>query len=182
MTVIRQVRLCGLGGQGIVLAGLLLGQAGVIDGKYVSGSSSYGAQARGSECTSDIIFSDHPIDYPHLTAADVLVAMSQRTYDLYSKDVREPSGFILYDRGMVTPGDDLLVRQEGIPATEYAVKKLKNKQMANILLMGALVEIRKLVSSKAMKKAILFHVSERFKEINLKTLRLGMEMARRKDG
>ena len=178
MAKITQVCLSGFGGQGIILAGLLLGQAGVTDGRYVSGSSSYGAQARGSDCTSEIVFSDHPIDYPHLIEADYLIAMSQKTYDLSSKEVMEGSGLILYDQGIVTPKEDLKVKQVGFPATEYSVKKLKNKQMANILLLGAFVEITKLVSLKAMKKAMSTHVSEQFKEINLKALQLGMELAR----
>jgi 2-oxoglutarate ferredoxin oxidoreductase subunit gamma len=76
MTEIKQVRLSGLGGQGIVLSGMLLGQAGVMEGKYIAGSNSYGAQARGSGCKSEIVFSDSPINYPHLTISDVLVAMS----------------------------------------------------------------------------------------------------------
>ena len=93
MTDIKQIRMSGFGGQGILLAGALLGEAGVIEGKWVSGSNSYGAQARGSGCKSEIIFSNAPIDYPHLTTADFLVAMSQGTYDLYVRDVREWVGF-----------------------------------------------------------------------------------------
>jgi 2-oxoglutarate ferredoxin oxidoreductase subunit gamma len=74
MPNIMQVRLAGLGGQGVILAGLLLGQAGVFDGRSVSGSNFYGAQARGSGCKSEIVFSDGPIDFPHLVTADILVA------------------------------------------------------------------------------------------------------------
>ena len=98
MPEITQVRLSGFGGQGIVLAGILLGEAGVIDGKYISGSNSYGAQARGSECKSEVVFSDRPIDFPHLTTADILVAMSQGAYDMFCEDVKERSGLILYDQ------------------------------------------------------------------------------------
>ena len=68
------------------------GEAGVIDGKYISGSNSYGAQARGSGCKSEIVFSDRPIDFPHLTTADILVAMSQGAYDIYCEDVKEDLG------------------------------------------------------------------------------------------
>ena len=87
MTEMIQVRLSGFGGQGIILAGLLLGQAGVIEGKYIAGSDSYGAQARGSGCKSEIVFSDGPIDFPHLITSDILVAMSQGAYHTYCKDV-----------------------------------------------------------------------------------------------
>jgi len=72
--------------------------------------------------------------------------MSQKTYDQYAKEVKEASGLILYDQGMVTPKEDMRVRQAGFPATEVSVKKLRNKQMANIVLVGAFVETTKLVS------------------------------------
>jgi len=178
MSEIRQVRLSGFGGQGVVLAGVLLGEAGVIDGRYVSGSNSYGAQARGSGCKSEIVFSDGPIDFPHLITADILVALSQGAYDLYCGDIKESGGIILYDQGPVTPREGLDLKQIGIPATECALKQLKNKQVANIILVGALIETTKLVSSEAMEKAMKTHVSERFRALNLEALRLGLELGR----
>jgi 2-oxoglutarate ferredoxin oxidoreductase subunit gamma len=182
MTEIKQVRLGGFGGQGVVLAGLLLGQAGVIDGKYIAGSNSYGAQARGSGCKSEIVFSDGPVAFPHLTTADFLIAMSQGAYDLYGGEVKEESGLILYDLGFVSPRDDLKIKQIGIPATDVSVKKLKNKQVSNIVFLGALLEITRIVSSRAIRKAISMHVSERFRSLNLKALRAGMELGRKCDG
>lgn len=182
MTGIKQVRLSGFGGQGVVLAGLLLGQAGVFDGKYISGSNSYGAQARGSGCKSEVIFSDGPVDFPHLTTADILVAMSQGAYDLYCQDVKKESGLILYDQGFVTPREDLRVKHLAIPATDVSIKRLKNKQAANIVFLGALIEVTHIVSPKAIRKAILVHVGERFQSLNLKALRVGMELGRKMDG
>lgn len=182
MTEIKQVRLSGLGGQGVVLSGVLLGQAGVMDGKYIAGSNSYGAEARGSGCESEIVFSDSPIDYPHLTKPDILVAMSQGTYDFYFRDVREESGLILYDEGLVKPRQELKVKQWGVPATEYAIKRLKNKQVANIVILGALVKTTQIVSAKALQKAIVLHISERFRELNLKAFRLGKELGKKIHG
>ena len=182
MTEIKQVRLSGTGGQGVLLAGALLGEAGVIEGRWVSGSNSYGAQARGSGCKAEIVFSSAPIDYPHLTAADFFVAMSQSTYDLYAPDVKEGTGVILYDEGLVKPEEDRGVRQIGIPATEQALKKLNNKQGANIVLLGAFVEKTGIVSPKAIQKAMKIHVSERFRELNLKAFEIGRELGRRANG
>jgi len=182
MAEIKQVRLSGFGGQGVVLAGVLLGEAGVIDGQHVSGSNSYGAQARGSGCKAEIVFADDPIDFPHLVKADILVAMSQGSYDLYYGDVKESSGFILYDQSLVTIKEGLKVRQIGIPATEYAIKRLKNKQVANIVLLGALIETTKIVSPRAIREAIHTHVSERFQSLNLKALRIGMDLGRQVHG
>lgn len=182
MSDIKQVRLSGFGGQGVVLAGLLLGQAGVFDGKYISGSNSYGAQARGSGCKSEIVFSDGPVDFPHLTIADILIAMSQGAYNTYCTEVRKESGLILFDQGFVTPRDDLNVKHIGIPATEVSVKRLKNKQVSNIVFLGALVEITQIVSRGAIRKALSKHISERFRLLNLKALRLGMELGRKFNG
>jgi len=182
MGEITQVRVSGFGGQGVVLAGLLLGAAGVLEGRYVAGSNSYGAQARGSGCKSEIVFSDCPVDFPHLTTADVLMAMSQGAYDMYFRDMKERSGLILYDSGLVTPKENPQIRQIGLPATETAVKKLKNKQVANIVFLGGLIEITRIVSSKAIRKAIQRHVSERFRSLNLKALTAGMALGRQIHG
>jgi 2-oxoglutarate ferredoxin oxidoreductase subunit gamma len=182
MTEIAQVRFSGFGGQGVVLAGALLGEAGVGDGKHVAGSSSYGAQARGSGCKSEIVLSDGPIDFPHLTTADILVAMSQGAYNVSWEDVREGSGVILYDQGQVTPKEGRAIKQIGIPATEHALKRLKNKQVANIVLLGSLAETTKIVSSEALRKAIRTQVSEPFRSLNLKALRIGIELGRRAIG
>jgi 2-oxoglutarate ferredoxin oxidoreductase subunit gamma len=182
MSEITQVRLSGFGGQGVVLAGMLLGQAGAIDGKYVSGSNSYGVQARGSGCKSEIIYSNGPIDFPHLIHADILVAMSQGAYNQYCDDVKAVSGLILYDQGQVTPREGIEVKQIGIPATEQAFKKLKNKQVANIVFLGALIERTGVVSLEAMEKAMQAHLSKRFRALNLKALRLGLKLGRQVHG
>ena len=179
MTKMMQVRLSGFGGQGIILGGLLLGQAGVIEGKYIAGSDSYGAQARGSGCKSEIVFSNGPIDFPHLISADILVAMSQGAYHAYCKDVKD-QGLIFYDQGLVTP-KELGVQQRGIAATEISIKRLKNKQVANIVLLGVVVETTRIVSPKAFQKAIALHISERLRTLNLKALRTGMELGKKID-
>jgi 2-oxoglutarate ferredoxin oxidoreductase subunit gamma len=180
MTERMQFRLGGFGGQGIILAGLLLGQAGVNEGKFVAGSDSYGAQARGSGCKSEIVFSDRPIDFPHLITSDVLVAMSQGAYQAYFNDVKE-GGLIFYDQGLVTPETLPNVKQRGVSATEIAIKKLKNKQVANIILLGAFIEATRIVSSKAIRKAIALHVGDRFRTLNLRALRMGMELGKKID-
>jgi len=176
MSEIKQIRLSGFGGQGIILAGALLGEAGVIDGKYVAESSSYGAQARGSGCKSEVVFSNSPIDFPHVTIADILFVMSQGTYDTYCEDVKTDSGLILYDESQVVAKKDLNVKQVGIPAAENAIKKLQNNQVANIILLGTLIKMTKIVSLEAIQEAIRIHVSERFRDLNLKALQIGIEL------
>jgi len=87
--MVRQVRICGFGGQGVVLAGVILGEAAVLDGKWAAGASSYGAQARGGYARSDLVISDRPIVYPRVMEADLLVAMAQSAYDRYSTELAQ---------------------------------------------------------------------------------------------
>ena len=79
----KQVMLCGLGGQGIVLAGAILGQAAFNDGKWVSSTGSYGAAARGGACRAEVVISETPIIFPYVIAADMLIAMYQTAHDKY---------------------------------------------------------------------------------------------------
>lgn len=182
MKPITQVRFCGFGGQGIVLAGILLGQAGVLDGRFVAGSNSYGAQARGSGCKAEIVLSDNPIDFPHLIMADILVAMSQGGYEQYAPDVRPTSGLILYDQGQVNPKEDLALRQVAVPATNRALNALKSKQGANIVFLGALIGVTDILSVRAMQKAIRLHFTERFRKSNLEALKIGLRIGRQVRG
>jgi len=177
-----QIRIGGLGGQGVVLAGLLLGEAGVIDGKYVSGSNYYGARARGSECKSEIILSEDPIDFPLVSIPDILLALSQSAYDSWHRDLKETSGLIFYDEGVITPRKKLRVRQMGFPATEVATKRLNDKQVANLILLGGFVEITRMVSSSALRRAIKQHIHQRLWPLNLKAFQAGAELARRIHG
>jgi 2-oxoglutarate ferredoxin oxidoreductase subunit gamma len=181
MPEISQIRLSGLGGQGVILIGNLLGQAGMVEGKYASSSSAYGPQARGGWCKAEVVLSVAPIDFPHVIMADILVALSQNAYTMYHGEVKE-SGLIFYEKGLVTPKEDLKVRQIGIPARDYAVKELNNDQAANMVLLGALVEITGVVSIEAAREAIRANVSERFLEVNLNAFQAGMTLGRQING
>ena len=176
MKKVIQVRLAGFGGQGIVLMGLILGEAGALDGRHVSGSNSYGAQARGSACKSEVIICDDPIDFPHVIKADVLAVLSQGAYTAYREDVPD-SGLILFDETRVRPDEPRRVRHRGIAASDYALKGLGNGQVANMVMLGALVAVTGIVSVDAVRKAISLHVGETFRAINLKAFAAGVELA-----
>jgi 2-oxoglutarate ferredoxin oxidoreductase subunit gamma len=171
MSGIVQIRLGGLGGQGIVLAGILLGHAGIIDGRWVSGANSYGAQARGSACKAEVILSEEPVDFPHILEVDILVAMSQNAYERFVKDVKD-GGMVIFDKQLVKPGDSIPVHQP-IPATEVAIHEMGNKQVANIVMLGALTALTHVVSKESIEAAIMEHIPTRFRKINLKAVKTG---------
>jgi 2-oxoglutarate ferredoxin oxidoreductase subunit gamma len=165
-----QVRLGGFGGQGIVLAGLLLGRAATFDGKFVAGFNSYGVQARGAACRSEVVISDDPIDFPHVTIPDIVAVMSQRAYDLFSRRVAK-DGLIFYDSQFIVPR-----RQRGlvpVPATGMALQDLGDRRFANVILLAAVVTKTGIVSQGALLRAIDESVTDRLIEVNKKATQLG---------
>ena len=177
MGELRQIRISGFGGQGVVLAGTILGHAATRDGKWVAGASSYGAQARGGSARSDVVVSDAPIVYPHVIEADVLVAMAQTAYNKYVEELAE-GALILYDDEMVTPRSMDGVTQLGVPATSQAIKELNQKQSANIVILGACAAITEMVTKEALIAAITENVSARFRDLNVRALELGFRLGK----
>jgi 2-oxoglutarate ferredoxin oxidoreductase subunit gamma len=175
MAEIKQVRLGGFGGQGIVLAGTVLGYAAIYEGKWVAGSSSYGAAARGGNCYYDMVISNQPIIFPHVIRADVLAVMSQGAYDECLSLVEH--GIVIYDKRLVSIHEVDALRQVAIPATDLAIDELGNKQVANMIMLGALAGITKLVSKNALISAIEQSVAKRFKELNVKAAELGFRLS-----
>ena len=165
-----QVRFGGFGGQGIVLAGLLLGRAATFEGKFVAGSNSYGVAARGAACRSEVVISEDPIDFPQVTIPDIVVVMSQRAYDLFSRQVAK-GGLIFYDSQFIVPH-----RQRGmveVPATEMALRNVEEKRVANVILLAAVVGQTGIVSQGALLRAIDESVKGKFLELNRKAAALG---------
>jgi 2-oxoglutarate ferredoxin oxidoreductase subunit gamma len=177
MAPIKQVILCGFGGQGIVLAGTILGQAAFSDGKWVSNTNSYGSAARGGTCRAEVVISDRPIVFPYVIAADTLIAMYQTAYDKYIQRVKPVEGVVIYDEWVI-PGEVKGVEHVGIPATETAVKELDNRTVANVIIMSAAVDMTDLVSRNALESAIREIIPEGLKQLNLKAMDIGFKLAR----
>lgn len=175
---VKQIRFSGIGGQGMVLAGTILGYAGVHDGKWVYGSEEYGAQARGGSAESEVIIAEHPVKFPHIIKSDVLVVLAQSAYDSWIDNVDEKGALVIYCDHAVTPKELNSAKQIGMPATHIAIHELHTKQVANIVILGATVALTGVVSKGAVVKAINENVKERFKEINLKAFDLGYNLGR----
>ncbi len=176
---LRQIRITGFGGQGVVLAGTILGHAAIKDGKWAAGSSSYGAQARGGSARADLVVSDGPIVFPHVIEADVLVTMAQTAYDKYGKELAQES-WVIYDDELVCPRALDGAMQIGVPATSSAIKELNQRQSANIVILGASAALTGVVSKNALIASIVANVSERFRDLNLKAFELGYHLGKQR--
>lgn len=175
-----QVRFAGLGGQGILLMGEILGEAAVLDKKYVGQTASYGSEARGSACRSDVVISDSWIDFPEVTEADVLACMSQGTYDQLSRKINPEKAVVFYDAQMVKPDPALKAGQIPVPATERAFGEFNNRMVANIVLLGAVAAGVSLVREESLFKSLANRVPPAFLELNRKALALGFELGKNK--
>jgi len=174
----HQVLIAGEAGQGVVVQGILLAEAAVAAGKWVAQTARYGAAMRGGEATSDVVISDEPIDFPEVEEPDIVIAISQMTYDKYVVG-KEHVKFVVSDPFFVKAKDlGSGVRQVSVPATDLAIKTLGSAQPSNIIIVGALAELTGVVSSESVIEAMDKNFSARFREANLKALKLGQELVR----
>jgi len=170
-----EVRIGGLGGQGVVLAGQILGRAAVCDGKNAVQTQSYGAEARGSIAKSEVIISESKIGFPAVRKCDVLIAMNQETLDKHLKDLKE-DGILIVDSTYVQKISEVKAKIFRFPATEHSEKAFGNKIYANMLMLGALTKITKIVSEKAMGKAIEDSIPKKVANINIQAYETGKKL------
>jgi 2-oxoglutarate ferredoxin oxidoreductase subunit gamma len=177
MTVRWTVMFGGFGGQGIVLSSVVLGLAAVYDGKYATQRASYGSEARGGRCRSEVIISDEEISYPLIDHLGILVVMSQQAFDSYLDEL-EPSGDLFFDpdmvRGLVRRRD---INTLKIPAANTA-DKLGNRIVANMVMLGALRAMTEIVSKDALQRSVKDSVAPTFYEIDLRALEEGERIMR----
>jgi 2-oxoglutarate ferredoxin oxidoreductase subunit gamma len=170
-----EIRFGGFGGQGIIRSGIILGRAASIyDGNFATMNQSFGPEARGGACSSQIVISEDRILYPYVTDSDVLVAMSQEGYDKFKPEVKDKSGVVLYDEDLVKLKKDKKAKYYPIRATKMA-EDLGNRIIANVVMLGFLTAIAKPVSIESMEKAIPESVPSRFAELNLNAFRQGYD-------
>ncbi len=167
----KEIRFSGFGGQGVILMGHILGKAAVLDGNEVSLTQSYGPEARGGACSTDIIVSDEDIYYPQVRDMDILVSMSQEALNNYLPELGE-DGDLIIDTGLVESSDRDFI---GIPATQIAKDELGTRIVSNIVMLGYIVGGTGLVSEGSMKEAIKELVPEGTEEKNIQAFEMGSE-------
>jgi 2-oxoglutarate ferredoxin oxidoreductase subunit gamma len=172
------LRISGFGGQGVILAGYVVGKAAALyDHRYATLVQSYGPEARGSACSAQVIISDEPIHYPYLTGSDILIAMSQEAYTSFAGEV-VPGGVLLLDEDLVV-GETVRpdVRLFRIPATRLA-EEIGHRIVANVVMLGSLTALAPVTTVKAMMQALASSFPPTVLAVNQKAFELGYESAR----
>jgi 2-oxoglutarate ferredoxin oxidoreductase subunit gamma len=178
MSLHYEIRLSGAGGQGLILIGKILAEAAAIyDGKNATQSQSYGPEARGGASRSEVIISDEDIDYPKATDIDLLVAMTQEAADKYASEVKD-GGIIIVDSGFVKNLPKGNFKVHNYPITQTAEEIIGKKLVANIIALGIIEQLSKIISEKAMISAIRARVPKGTEEINIKAFNEGQKLAK----
>lgn len=170
-----EVQLAGFGGQGIILAGHILGKAAALyDGKHAILTQSYGPEARGGACAADLIISDEAIDYPIVTAPSIVVCMSQEAFTKYGAAAAEGAQLIV-DTDLV----EAAARKgwlRHVPATRLATD-LGNRIIANMVMLGFFGAVTDVVSREALEEAIRTTVRAKTVDLNIGAFARGFEHA-----
>ncbi|MGD9347260.1 MAG: 2-oxoacid:acceptor oxidoreductase family protein [Candidatus Aminicenantes bacterium] len=170
-----EIRFSGFGGQGIIRCALISGKAlSLFDGKNASMNQSFGPEARGSACSSQLVVSGERVLYPYITKPEILVSMSQEAYEKYEPELRD-DGMLIIDTDLVKPKPLRgKIQMFAIPSTRFA-EELGNRIIANLVMLGFFTAVTKVVTPDAMKQALPGLVPDRFLDLNIRAFDKGYE-------
>lgn len=174
MTNQCEIRLSGSGGQGLILAGIILAEAALDDGKNAVQSQSYGPEARGGASKAEVIISNDDINYPKVKECDILLALTQVALNKYISTLKKDGTLIIDSSLQISNRDDIKVIS--VPILETATEELQKPMVANIVALGVLNKLAKLVSEKSLEEAVLSRVPRGTEELNQKALLKGYEL------
>lgn len=167
------IRICGVGGMGVILTSVILGKAAIYNNKNALQTQSYGAEQRGTKVRSDVIISEEEtINYPVIDKADVLIAFSQEALEFYLP-ITKKDGLIFINSDNIQY-EEKRNNVHKIPATTLAME-LNDKRVANIIMLGALIKATAVVSKESLIKSITDTVKEKYKELNIQAFLKGYE-------
>jgi 2-oxoglutarate ferredoxin oxidoreductase subunit gamma len=174
-----ELRIAGFGGQGVILAGMVVGRAATIyDGKFVTLTQSFGPEARGSACSVQLIVSPEPVLYPYITRPEILVVMSQEACARFCCDIK-PGGVLLYEQDLIKLSKKCApnVKTFGIPATRLA-EELGRKLVLNMVMVGFVTAMTSLTTAEAGRKSVADSVPKGTEQLNLAAFEKGYEYGR----
>ena len=166
----------GSGGQGVITAAIILAKAAAIfEGKNAIQSQSYGAAARGGATRTDIVIADSEINFPKVLQPNILVSLTQESYNKFSPIIR-PGGLLIVDSKYVTIGKKVDAKHRILPMYDMVLKEIGKPIVFNICMLGALIGITKLIKPESILKVLKTTIPKDFMEMNKKALAMGIKM------
>jgi 2-oxoglutarate ferredoxin oxidoreductase subunit gamma len=173
-----EVLITGMGGDGVVFAGEVLGLAATFDGKFASQRSTYGASQRGETLYSEIIVSDKPVQYTFIESPSFFIALSQQGFEAYNyfiKDSQDTTIFTESSHKYDLQGFDRKFKVIKLEARKIALE-YSLPSMGNIIMLSNFVKNTKIVTKKGLEDSLKFKTSLQSHKQNLKALSLGWEL------
>ena len=172
----KEFRLSGSGGQGLIIAGIILAKAAANEGFKVTQTQSFGPEARGGSSRADVIISNNEIYFPEAQSFDYLIALTQEACDKFLFDLKE-DGILLVDSNYVKNLSMTVNNIVEIDFTDITLEKLGSKLPMNIVTLSCMVKLSGVISEKALEIAIKESMKPAHHEMNLKAMKLGFELA-----
>jgi len=165
----KEIRICGFGGQGIILAGVVLGEAATRAGHRAVQTQSYGPESRGGAARAEVVISSEPIDYPRVSRPDVVVALSQAGYDRFGHDVAD-DGIVLVD--------EALVEAEGVTSVPFTTtaEEVGRKIVSNIVMVGYLGALIEVIPHDVLESTVLANIPAGTEDLNRKAVTAGRDL------
>ncbi|MCK8058821.1 MULTISPECIES: 2-oxoacid:acceptor oxidoreductase family protein [unclassified Fusibacter] len=173
---LREMRLTGSGGQGLILAGIIFAEAALLDGNNAIQTQSYGPEARGGASKAEVLISTEAIDFPKVEQPDILLALTQIASDKYVTDIRE-KGILIVDETVEIPSNLKVSKIVRAPILRTAAEVLGKSIVANIVAIGLITELTKVVSRENLEKAVLARVPKGTEDLNRRALEEGYKLA-----
>jgi 2-oxoglutarate ferredoxin oxidoreductase subunit gamma len=176
----KEIKFSGFGGQGVILAGIILGRAASIyANKFATLTQSFGPEARGSACSAQLIVSDEMVLYPYVTKPEILMAMSQEACNRFLPETTDDATLIIEEE-LVTPQQvKPAMKVYGIPATRIA-EEIGRKMILNIVMVGFFTSVTRLIDYEAVREAVRASVPQGTEVMNLKAFELGYKYGEEK--
>jgi len=172
-----EIKIAGFGGQGVVLAGAILGKAAAIyDKKYAALTHSYGPEARGGSCSAQVIVGDEKISFPYVISPDIMVLMSQEAFDKYAREIK-PDGKIIVEKNLVNYPADFPRSVYSIPATRMA-EEMGSRIVLNLVMLGYMTAVSGIISPEAMRESIKASVPKGTEYLNILAFDKGFDFGK----
>ncbi|MFH0865075.1 MAG: 2-oxoacid:acceptor oxidoreductase family protein [Bacteroidota bacterium] len=171
----KEIKVGGLGGQGVILSAQIIGKAASIyDNKFATMTQSFGPEARGSACSAQLIISDKIVAYPYIKKPGILVVMSQDAYNKFVPELAS-GGILITEEDLVKTGKlPEGIKHYKIPATRFA-EEIGKRLVLNIVMVGFFTAVTKLLTFDSVEKALLDSIPAGTENLNLKAFKKGYE-------
>ena len=172
---VTEIKLGGFGGQGVILAGMIIGKAAALwDNKESTLTQAFGPEARGSSCSAQLVISDQRILYPYVQKPNIMVLMNQDAFRRFSPELADGGTLVVEEELVQLDKVPAGAKVFKVPATRIA-EELGRRMVLNIVMVGFFTGVTRLVGADAVRKAVEDSVPKGTIDLNLRAFERGLE-------